>query len=108
MLFRQDEMVSLDTGGLVLGAVHTPPVDFQVGEARLEVGDTLVCFTDGIIECANAEGQEYGTQRLEQLVHGCKDRSSRDIFDAILKDVDTFSQGADQTDDRTVIVIRRK
>ena len=107
LLFRQEEIVSLDTGGLVLGAFRTPPVDFQVGEAHMDVGDALLCYTDGIIESLNSEDHEYGVERLKKLVHDCRIQPSRATFDAILRDIEAFSKDAQSADDRTVIVIRR-
>lgn len=107
LLFRREEIISLDTGGLVLGAFRTPPVDFQVGEAHMDVGDVLLGYTDGIIESMGPEGQEYEAERLRELVHGCRNQSSRAIFDAIITDIEGFSKDVRQADDRTVIVIRR-
>ena len=79
-----------------MGAFRFPPADHEVGEVHMEVGDVLVCYTDGIIEAESPQGQEYGTERLKQLVGSVRGRSSREIFDVIARDVDVFSEGARQ------------
>ncbi len=108
LLLQRGQIVSLDTGGFVLGAFRFPPADHEVGEVHMEVGDVLVCYTDGIIEAESPQGQEYGTERLKQLVGSVRGRSSREIFDVIARDVDVFSEGARQADDRTVVVLKRQ
>ncbi len=108
LLFQKDGIVSLDTGGFVLGAFRYPPVDHEVGEARMEVDDVLLCYTDGIIESENPLGQDYGSERLKGLVDGVRERASHEIFDVIVRDLAEFSEGVGQVDDRTVIVIKRQ
>ncbi len=92
LLFRQEESVSPDTGGLILGAFRAPPVAFQMGKAHMDVGDALLCFTDGIIESLNSEGHEYGVERLKKFVHDCRIHPSRATFDTILRDIEAFSK----------------
>ena len=73
----------------------------------MDVGDALLCFTDGIIESLNSEGHEYGVERLKKLVHDCRIHPSKATFDTILRDIEAFSKNAQQADDRTVVVIKR-
>ena len=108
LLFQKGEIVSLDTGGFVLGAFRFPPVDHEVGEVQMQMDDVLLCYTDGIIEAENSLGQDYGTERLKQLVDRLRERTSREIFDTIVQDLGEFSEGVAQADDRTVIVIKRQ
>jgi len=107
LLFKKDEIVELSAGGPVLGAFLNPPHAFKVGEAEMERGDVLVCYTDGISEANNCSGEEYGVARLIKLVRSRRDSHSLEIFNAIIDEVGRFSQGCRQTDDRTVTVIRR-
>ena len=108
LLFQKGGIVSLDTGGIVLGAFRYPPVDHEVGEVHMEVDDVLLCYTDGIIEAENLQGQDYGSERLRELVGRVRGRTSREIFDTIVRDLGEFSEGVRQADDRTVIVIKRQ
>ena len=107
LLFQKGGIVPLDTGGFVLGAFRFPPVDHEVGEVRMEVDDVLLCYTDGIIEAENSLGQDYGSERLKQLVDRVRRQTSREIFDTIVRDLGEFSEGVGQVDDRTAIVIKR-
>ncbi len=101
-------LCQLDVGGAVLGAFRDPPMAYQVGEAKLEPGDLLVGYTDGIIEAAAPEGEEYGVDRLcDFVVKHCRS-GVRSLYDRVMQDVLEFTQGAPQSDDRTLIVIRRR
>ena len=73
----------------------------------MEVDDVLLCYTDGIIEAENSLGQDYGSERLKQLVDRVRRQTSREIFDTIVRDLGEFSEGVGQVDDRTAIVIKR-
>jgi phosphoserine phosphatase RsbU/P len=107
LLFRKEEIIKLSTGGPVLGAFRDSPTGYQVGQEQLEPGDLLICYTDGIIEACDEQGQEYGVERLLELVRRNRGRSSREIFETINADVEKFSEAKGQTDDRTFIVIKR-
>lgn len=107
LLFKKEKVVPLDRGGPVLGVFPDPPHEYQVGEAFLEKDDVLVCCTDGILEAMDCTGREYGYGRLEKVVAVHRNLSSQGLFDAILKDVETFSRDVGQTDDRTLILIRK-
>lgn len=107
-LFKSDGTVrQLDVGGPVLGVFPDPPEEYRVGEAVIENGEILICCTDGIIEATDPAGREYGFARMEEVVRSHRDRGSHTIFAAILKDVETFSRDIGQTDDRTLIVVRK-
>jgi sigma-B regulation protein RsbU (phosphoserine phosphatase) len=108
LLFRKGGIEELDVGGPVLGAFLNPPMAFKVGEARLEREDILVCYTDGISEANDCSGEEYGAGRLVKLVESHRRQSSLEIFNTIIADVKRFSEGCKQSDDRTVIVIKRR
>jgi phosphoserine phosphatase RsbU/P len=107
LLFRRDEIITLSTGGPVLGAFRDSPVGYQIGQEQLEPGDLLLCYTDGISEACDAEGREYGVERLVEVVRKNRALSSREIFEAIAAEVESFSEPNGQTDDRTVIIIKR-
>ena len=69
-------------------------------------GDTLLFYTDGVTEAENAEGKQYGKERLKQTV---SDKSGRDIdgfLDGIVQSISGFTKGVEQSDDITVLAIR--
>jgi len=72
--------------------------------------DTIVLYTDGITEALNARLEEYGFNTLQDLLKTTvtgNDMSSRDICKAITEDVALFTEGEEQSDDITVLIIRR-
>ncbi|HSR66336.1 MAG TPA: PP2C family protein-serine/threonine phosphatase [Acidobacteriota bacterium] len=107
LVFHRDEVVRLQVGGPVLGAFDTPPVPYQVGEVMIKNGDLLVAYSDGIVEAVDGDEQEYGVSRLEKQVLRMQRRPVREIFEAVLDDVDSFTGHARQSDDRTLIIVRK-
>jgi sigma-B regulation protein RsbU (phosphoserine phosphatase) len=99
-------LTHLETGGLLLGILGG--VEYQRGEVELQSGDVVAMFTDGVTEAMNPEGEEYDDPRLEQLLLEVRDRAAQEILDAVLKDVETFTRGAPQSDDITMIVFKVK
>ncbi len=106
LLVRADGSVeTLHEGGMVLGLLEGVPYD-EGGVAMME-GDTLVVYSDGVTETWDAGGDEFGDQRLADLIVQARSRDAAGLQDAILTELDTFSGGAKGTDDRTLIVIKR-
>jgi sigma-B regulation protein RsbU (phosphoserine phosphatase) len=73
---------------------------------KLSPGDTLILYTDGITEAMNAEGHEFGIERLHQVVAQNAERSVVDLQTAILEAVDEFAHAAQQADDITLLILR--
>jgi two-component system sensor histidine kinase ChiS len=68
--------------------------------------DLLVLYSDGIVEATNPEGEEFGIERLAEIVLS-SDTSAEMLRARILDAVRVFTQGA-ITDDRTLLIIRRE
>ena len=91
---------------LVLGAV--PDMPFSCDTMKLEPGDTLYMFTDGVTEAENKNHDQFGESRLEAALAECKGAESQHIVDTVNAKVKEFINGASQSDDITQLVIRRK
>jgi serine phosphatase RsbU (regulator of sigma subunit) len=102
---KSDSIERLETGGTVLGMFEVAP--FEQGKSQLDAGDALVVFTDGISESWGADGEEFGEDRLGELVKKKAKSTASDLMDIIQKEVDSFATGR-ATDDRTLIVIKRR
>jgi sigma-B regulation protein RsbU (phosphoserine phosphatase) len=75
-------------------------------EATIGEGDTLLLYTDGVVETLNPEGESFGFQRLaEELAPG---GSCRAIHDRVVGKVEAFRQGEPVHDDRSLVVVSRK
>lgn len=90
---------------LVLGIMED--VDFEPDTMKLEPGDTLVTYTDGVTEAENTEHGQYSEAALENLLKTLKGADARHIAESILASVQSFASGADQSDDITQLIIRR-
>ena len=91
---------------LVLGAIEGMP--FKNESLQLEKGDTLVTYTDGVTEAENIDHQQFGESRLEETLAGLKGATSEAIVTAVNAKVKEFAGEAPQSDDITLLVIRRQ
>jgi sigma-B regulation protein RsbU (phosphoserine phosphatase) len=91
-------------GGPVLGLL--PQARFEQGVERLERGDLLVLYSDGVIEAANSSGEEFGEQRLIAAVESDVHAEPSEIRDRILRAVREFTDSDALADDQTLLAIR--
>jgi len=73
---------------------------------QIESGQMLVLYTDGVTEANNAEGEEYGRERLEQIAREGRDLSARELIAHIYADVLRWTGGRGATDDITFVVVK--
>jgi sigma-B regulation protein RsbU (phosphoserine phosphatase) len=105
LLLRADGAVErLAVTAPVVGLFERP-WECTTGATSVESGDTLVVFTDGVSEATSAGGEEFGEERLIDLVRAHADLDAPALLDAIVDAVKTHS-GAEQFDDLTLIVAR--
>ncbi len=95
----------LDTGGLILGALEDSSYTDTV--ISLEVGDTLLVFSDGISEARNPSDEEYCEERIVEVLTKNPHLDSAGIIDHIINDVNTFADSRDQMDDMTIVALKR-
>ena len=94
----------LTLGGLPLGI--RAPGSYDSGEVALQTGDWLITFTDGLVEALNERGQEYGEQRLLQLLQGSANTTPEDLLRRVMSDVDAFVGETPQHDDITCMFVK--
>jgi sigma-B regulation protein RsbU (phosphoserine phosphatase) len=97
-------VVKLAAGGPMLGLFQDCPV--QESELQMKPGDCLVAYTDGAIEAANVAGEEFGEDRLLDLVKSNSHLPAATARDEILRRIDEWSAGAPQLDDITLLVLK--
>lgn len=105
-----DKICSFKEGTLGLGINRTNKfANFvhRTEKLAFNSGDVLALYTDGIIEARNAEMEEYGYDRFENIFQENKDNSAEEISAAIVKSVKAFVHGEIQ-DDYTVLVLKFK
>lgn len=102
LLHRDGSYERLQAGGAVLGIL--PVQKFAIGTAQLAPGDRVVFFTDGVTECCDEGGDEFGEARLLQLLQEHRAASASQLLERILATVREFSRGHWQ-DDATLLVL---
>lgn len=106
MLLRDGQRIPLEVTGLVLGAF--PNVRYESRSVGLAVGDLLAAFTDGITEPENPYGEEFGEDRLWDLLLREGDRPIEDIISSVMEEVSAWVGGPVQQDDMTMLLMRRQ
>jgi phosphoserine phosphatase RsbU/P len=94
----------LREGGMVVGMF--PSVQFDRGHVRMETGDIFVACTDGITEAMDAQDDEFGSQRLVELVARERALPAAEIVQSVLTEVDYFSRGGTHEDDRVILILK--
>ncbi|HTP88196.1 MAG TPA: PP2C family protein-serine/threonine phosphatase [Bryobacteraceae bacterium] len=94
----------LETGGLPFGIMTAAP--YETGAGRLEAGDILIIFTDGLVEAENERQDEYGEERMLGLIAGMKDGTAADALSRLTTSVNTFVGATRQHDDITCLILR--
>jgi sigma-B regulation protein RsbU (phosphoserine phosphatase) len=95
----------LEGGGPVLGVLEIAP--YKEDRTKLGPGDVLVIYSDGVTEAASTAEEEYGEQRLMDVVAQHRTEPADAIVKAVMDSVSQFSLGAAQADDITVVVAKR-
>jgi sigma-B regulation protein RsbU (phosphoserine phosphatase) len=75
-------------------------------EMRLDSGDMLFLYTDGIVEAADSSGVLYGKERLRSFLNANADGDLTDMLPRLRADIAAFTGGAEQSDDITMLAIR--
>lgn len=83
----------------------SPDVEYGDASHYLQTGDQLILYTDGIVEAMNPQGDLLGTDRLDHILGRCATEPT-EILKAVLQAVETHTQGAPPSDDRTLVVGR--
>ena len=78
----------------------------EIAEVRLTPGDTLVLYTDGITEAANADGDEFGEAHLLDTLGRHSHLPVESILQAVVGEVRQFCGGSEQQDDITAVIAR--
>ena len=102
VLHRDGSHDRLREGGIVLGVFANQ--SFKSGTVELQSGDRMVLYTDGVTEACNSDDEEFGEERLLQVLQQNPARTAIDIQKNILQTVAEFSHGTWQ-DDATLLVV---
>lgn len=105
LLLRQGTVSELySTGSFPIGLVDTAL--FTSTRIQLEPGDTLLLYTDGVTEAEDRGRNLFEDGRLKEALGKHGGATLKALQDGILSDVEEFTQGASQSDDVTLLVVR--
>jgi sigma-B regulation protein RsbU (phosphoserine phosphatase) len=102
---RDEGVKQITATGLPLGMFLN--AKYEVAAVKLERGDSLLLFTDGISEAQNADGKEYGVPRLSRVLGERHRWTPKDLLGACARDLEKFAAGTRAADDQTLMVVHR-
>jgi serine phosphatase RsbU (regulator of sigma subunit) len=104
LVVGRNSMSWLETGGPVLGLLTIATYEFD--SVVLEPGDLVIVCSDGVTEARNRAGDEFGRERLVEVVRGRHGAKPELVLEHLIGAVKQFSEGAAQADDVTALVLR--
>jgi serine phosphatase RsbU (regulator of sigma subunit) len=106
ILLRADGRTDLlERGGPLLGAIEG--AEFELGELILEPGDTLVTYSDGVLECRNTSDEEFGVDRMLAALQHAESSSAQATLLMLLAALQDFANGSPLHDDVSLTVVQR-
>lgn len=106
LLVREGEAAcrELDAEGLIMG-VRNGEV-FEERQIRMQPGDLLFIYTDGVTESGNSSGEMFGRERLCSILAARHTEPPQSIVEAVLREIEAFAGTADREDDITMIAMK--
>jgi sigma-B regulation protein RsbU (phosphoserine phosphatase) len=97
-------VILLEAKGIALGVMDD--IDLEEGDLELASNDTVILYTDGVTEAINEKEEQFGRERLMQVIAQSADLPARDLIDKIKEEVTAFAKGQPQFDDFTLVVLK--
>jgi serine phosphatase RsbU (regulator of sigma subunit) len=101
LIARGDKFESLETGGMVLGV--DPAIEYVEGTVKLDPGDWMFLYSDGLIDVRDEGGKELDIQVLQELFRKYAHLSAKELVYAVMNDIYQFSKDPIYDDDRTLV-----
>ncbi len=79
---------------------------YEEGEVRLSSGESIIMYTDGLVEALNEKEEEFGLKRLRRVVENCLQLKPIEIQENVCKAVKDFTGRSHQEDDLTMVVVK--
>lgn len=96
----------LKARGIILG--EFTEIELEEKKVELLPGDILVCYTDGVTDTINAQQQSFNEERLFEIISSHHDATAEEMLSAILDEIRRFAGDTAQTDDLTLVIVRRR
>jgi serine phosphatase RsbU (regulator of sigma subunit) len=98
-------VIELESGGFPLGIM--PLAEFELGKIKLDHGEFVVVFSDGVSEAASVDGEEFGIERLTNVIKNNMQKSAAGLRDKIEFELSNFTTTAPANDDITLVIVKR-
>ncbi len=95
---------SIGSGGIPPGMLHD--TSYEQHSVRLEPGESVVFYTDGVVDAADVSRREFGTERLRQVCEQRKEHSARELLRFVFEAANEFAGDAPQYDDMTAMALK--
>jgi sigma-B regulation protein RsbU (phosphoserine phosphatase) len=82
-------------------------LEYHQATLQLDKGDMLIMFTDGVNEAMNTQLEEYGNERFMNVLKQSANKDCQEVIKAVKADLSAFTTGAEQSDDITMLAIKR-
>ena len=106
LIGRANGMIEqLSSGGFPLGIL--PSAEFEVGETFLGHGEALIVYSDGVSEANNLQEEEFGLDRLTEVIRRNLTSSAAGMRDRVESALSSFTQTAPANDDITLVIVKR-
>jgi phosphoserine phosphatase RsbU/P len=105
LLIQSVRIAEIAATGIPLGIFDS--ANYDVERLQLYPNDLMLLYTDGFSETRNSELEEYGNARISSLIGSSINESPEQLVNAFLKDIRKFRGASPQTDDMTLMVLRR-
>ena len=105
LVFAGDSVQVVESSAMPVGMFADQ--EFVSSKSRLSKGDAVLLYTDGVSEALNPENQEYGLERLADLILKCREAKSSELLARCVEDLAIFRNGVPAFDDETLMVIQR-
>ena len=102
-LARGQHCVALGHGGFPLGVL--PHMDYELCEREVGPGDRMFLTSDGVLECVNSKGEQFGDGRLKEFVERHRDCGLRELLDALQEMLKQWVESDDFEDDVSVVAM---
>lgn len=103
---KKDEIEMHNVKGVAIGFL--PTYEYKQAELELNIGDVVVYYTDGITEAEDSQKNMFGLERLKKIIFDYHYLTANELKDKLLEEINIFRNGYEQSDDITLVIIKRE
>jgi sigma-B regulation protein RsbU (phosphoserine phosphatase) len=102
----QSEPAYIDTTGDTFPLGIIVDSEYQETQVPLKQGDTIIFYTDGVVEAVNDKQEMYGFDRFMTSIHESENLEANALMQKLIDDVEKFVGNVEQHDDITIVVVK--